>query len=322
MNEQFEKEYNALCTGSALQWRTDAGVLVLGGEDRSDFLQRMTTNDIKRLKPGQSCVTVLTSPTARTLFVFSVICRENELWLLPARAETVSLERHLRGNIFFMDKVTVRNVTAEWLRARLVGPTATSALSGLGLSPSSSDDTWQDDTWQEKDGVIALHQQKYDLPGYEILTVPAVRDTVLASLAGAGVVILNDDLAYHARRIELGRPAPGSELTPDFSPLESGLAWACAENKGCYTGQEIIARQITYDKVTKNLVALASSAPLNAGAAISVDGKTVGDITSVATGFEKPLSLAIVKRPFHSPETVVTVDGISATVMKFLVDGR
>ena len=54
-------------------------------------------------------------------------------------------------------------------------------------------------------------------------------------------------------------PPPAPRLTGEYSPLEAGLAWACAENKGCYTGQEIIARQITYDKVTRSWWACAAT---------------------------------------------------------------
>ncbi len=311
MKEQFEKEYDALKNGAALQLRPDAGLLLLSGEDRSDFLQRMTTNDIKRLKAGQSVVTVLTSPIARTLFVFTVVCRENELWLLPARDETTNLERHLRGNIFFMDKVTLRNLSSDWKRARLMGPNSGTVLSALGLQPSR-----MDDQWQESPTVAAIYQQKYDLPGYELLISAAHEADVLKQIEEAGATMLSAESAYNTRRIELMRPLPGSELTSDYTPLESGLTWACAENKGCYTGQEIIARQITYDKVTKSLTLLSSAQPLPVGATLTVDGKDAGIITSALSETGSTLALAIVKRPFHTPNSILMVDGITTTVVE------
>ena len=87
-----------------------------------------------------------------------------------------------------------------------------------------------------------------------------------------GAAILADDGAYTARRVELGRPIPGRELTGDYNPLEAGMQWVCAENKGCYTGQEIIARQVTYDKVTKTLVGLRCHAAVAIGETVAVDG--------------------------------------------------
>ena len=89
-------DYQALVDGAAILLRPTAGVIILTDSDRSDFLHRMTTNEINKLKAGQSAVTVLTNPTARIEQVFTVVARPDELWLLPAPDQTVALERHLR----------------------------------------------------------------------------------------------------------------------------------------------------------------------------------------------------------------------------------
>ncbi|MBI3957498.1 MAG: aminomethyl transferase family protein, partial [Chloroflexi bacterium] len=140
-------------------------------------------------------------------------------------------------------------------------------------------------------------------------------------LIDAGATLLTDTETYENRRIELGRPAPGAELTGEYNPLEAGLAWAVADNKGCYTGQEIIARQITYDKVTKTLVGLRSDAPLPVGAEVTANGRAVGVVTS--SGFSPalggPLALAVVKRPFNAAETDVVVNGQEARIVQFPV---
>ncbi len=111
------------------------------------------------------------------------------------------------------------------------------------------------------------------------------------------------------RRVEWGRPGTGAEITDAFSPLEAGLAWACAENKGCYTGQEIIARQITYDKVTKTLVGITADGPVDPGAEVLADGRSVGTVTSAvfSPSLGKHLALAVVKRPANVPGTAVTL---------------
>lgn len=306
-------DYAALLDGAALLARPAAGVLILSDGDRADFLQRMTTNNISALKPGQSAVTVLTSPTARIVQVFTVLCREDVLWLLPAPGETAALARHLRGQIFFMDKVSVNDASAAWARLRLMGPAAESTIRQLGLAPTTNDDG----AWAEHDGVVAVRQQLYDLPGFEVMAPADRLQVTVDTLTRAGAHLLADDEAYQARRIELGRPAPGQELTGDYSPLEAGLSWACAENKGCYTGQEIIARQITYDKVTKGLVGLRTTALSAIGAAVTVGGQTVGTVTSAAFSptLEAPVALAIIKRPHNTPGVQVEVGGHSAEIM-------
>ena len=73
-------------------------------------------------------------------------------------------------------------------------------------------------------------------------------------------------------RVEAGLPAPGAELTEDVTPLEAGLRRFCDDHKGCYTGQEIVARQITYDKVANHLVGLLPAAPVTAKAHVQPDG--------------------------------------------------
>ena len=98
--------------------------------------------------------------------------------------------------------------------------------------------------------------------------------------------------------------------------MESGLAWACADNKGCYTGQEIIARQLTYDKVTKTLVGLVADQPLAAGDEVTAEERTVGSVTSAVFSphLQRYLGLAVIKRPYNADATVVDVAGTPAVV--------
>jgi folate-binding protein YgfZ len=309
--------YRTLRTGAAVLPKPDAGVLRLAGADRVDFLQRMTTNNILALKPGGSCVTVLTSPTAKIVHVFTVLAWPEELLLLPAAGETAALERHLRGQIFFMDQVEVAAVGADRLRLRLMGPGADGVLAPLGLDFAGA----EDGAWREADGLLAVRQIAYDVPGYELVVAKDQEARVTPALECAGVVTLPDSAAYTALRVELGRPAPGRELVGEYNPLEAGLAWACAENKGCYTGQEIIARQITYDKVTRTLVGLRSSELLAAGAVVTSEGREVGVATSAAhsPALDAPLALAILKRPWNTPGTAVLVADRPATVIELPV---
>jgi folate-binding protein YgfZ len=305
-------EYAALAAGAAVQQRAEAGLLILTDADRSDFLHRMTTNNINALRPGQSMVTVLTSPTARILFVFTVLCREEALWLLPATGEAAALNRHLRGQIFFMDKVKVRDASVEYGQVRVVGPKAGDMLTRLGFALAEC----ADGAWQENDAGLAVKQDCFDLPGY-LLIFPAGRQAEnMDAMVSSGATLFTGADAYEVRRIELGRPAPGHELTGDYNPLEAGLAWACADNKGCYTGQEILARQVTYDKVTKSLAGLRSAKPLPVGAPVLVAGQTVGAVTSAAFSptLRASIALAILKRPHNTAGVQVTVEGVAAEV--------
>lgn len=298
-------DYTALTQGAALLERPAAGLLLLTDADRNDFLHRMTTNEINKLPAGATTVTVLTSPTARILFVFTVLARTDELWLLPATGQTAALERHLRGQIFFMDKVKVRNSSDSYRRCRLMGPLAEQILANVGFAVT----TLAPDGWLEQEGCVILKQTKFDVPGFELIAPQESYASLVTKLADAGAVVLADECAYQSYRMELGRPLPGYELTDAFNPLEAGLLWTCADNKGCYTGQEIIARQITYDKITKSLVGLRSDTLLPLGADVIDEGRVVGTVTSTGSslGLAAPIALAIIKRPQNAPGTPLTV---------------
>ncbi len=306
-------EYAALTEGAAILAEPEAGLLILTDADRHDFLHRMTTNQINKLAAGEAVVTVLTSPTARMLFVFTVLARADALWVLPIAGQTAALERHLRGQIFFMDKVKVQNASAAYQRCRLMGPMAEQILTNVGFATT----TLADDRWLEQDGDVILKQTQFDVPGFELIVPQERYPALIAKLEDAGATLLANDSAYQSYRIELGRPGGGHELTDAFNPLEAGLIWACADNKGCYTGQEIIARQITYDKITKSLVGLRSDSLLPVGAELTENGRSVGTVTSAGTrvGAETPIALAIVKRPYHEVGTVLSVDNNTATVV-------
>ena len=312
-----DREYQALASGVGLQPRPHFGVLRLGGRDRADFLQRMTTNDIACLQPGQAALTILTSPVARIEAVFSVLCRQEDLLLLASEGQADALRQRLQGQIFFMDKVTVTDESAQLRRLRLLGPAAGDLLLAAGLPQPASDDQFL-----EEAGVSVLRQERFDLPGYELIGALETLDALQERLTGAGAVPLADSVSYEARRIELGRPRPGQELTDAFTPLQAGMAWVCAENKGCYTGQEIIARQLTYDKVTRALVRLRTELPLLEGASVSVNDRAVGTVTS--SGYSPTagsVALAVLKRPHNVEGVEVTVEGAAARVEQILLPG-
>ena len=308
-----DRDYLALTSGAAVLPRPHFGVLRLRERDRVDFLQRMTTNDIACLQPGQAAVTILTSPMARIDAVFSVLCRQDDLMLLASEGQSDDLRQRLQSQIFFMDKVTVTDDSAGLCRLRILGQMAAELLQSAGLPQPESDDQFLED-----DSVTVLRQDRYDLPGFEIIASVDEMDALQERLSGAGAVTLAGNDSYEARRVELGRPRPGKELTDAFTPLESGMAWVCAENKGCYTGQEIIARQLTYDKVTRSLVRLRSELPLQEGATVSVNKRSVGTVTSCAhSPSAGPVALAVLKRPHNVEGAEVTVEGTAAYVEQF-----
>jgi folate-binding protein YgfZ len=309
MDDSTLAGYAAAQTGAAVYSIPDPGYVRIGGADRADYIQRQTTNDVRLLQPGRTLLTVLTSGTARILDVWRLIAEPDAgpiaAITLPGRGAITA--RYLQSRIFFKDKVTVVDGSAAWTQFEIVGPAAGHILGGLP-EPDQI-------TAAEFDGValrlIGLR------PNAAWVIAPAEQgDRLAARLVEAGAARLNAAV-YEALRIEGGRPGPARELTDDYTPLEANLDAAVSSTKGCYSGQEIIARQITYDKVARRLIGLRVEGMGMVGAAVQVEGRTVGVVTSAAESPRHgPIALAVLRRPHCEPQTYVTVVGENGAPVK------
>jgi folate-binding protein YgfZ len=140
-----------------------------------------------------------------------------------------------------------------------------------------------------------------------VLVNRAKLDRVVEWLEEIGLPRLSKE-EYDVLRVESGCPGPSGELTAEYTPLEVGLTHLISDEKGCYTGQEVIARQITYDKVTRQLVGITLAEFLSAGATVSIGERNVGQLTSAALSPHfGPIALATIKRPHNEAGTLVRV---------------
>ena len=106
-----------------------------------------------------------------------------------------------------------------------------------------------------------------------------------------------------------------AELTEDYTPLEIGLGAYVADDKGCYTGQEVIARQTNYDKITQRLVGLEMASETQPATRLWAEGKSVGKITSTARSPRfGHIALAVVKRPYDRVGTLLQVNNVAPPV--------
>lgn len=307
MADQTKREtlsgYDAAQSGAAYYRVPDPGYLRIAGADRLDYIQRQTTNDVRALAADGSLLTVLTNGTARILDVWRLVGDDGDsvgVVTLPGRGPSTAA--YLQKRIFFMDKVTVRDHSAEIAQWLLAGPGAPEALAALGLDSLAGPEAVATvESGGARLTVIGMEA------GWRLLAPASAADDVQARLDSAGAAALSA-AAYAALRVEAGQPGPDHELTDDYTPLETNLDAAISSTKGCYSGQEIIARQVTYDKVTRRLAGLRLADPVAVGASVTVEGRTAGTITSVV---ESPrlgwIALAVLKRPHFEPGTSVVV---------------
>ncbi len=301
-------------TGVAVWPDRGPRMLWMTGEDAQDFLQRMTTNDMRLLNQDTAVTTALLSGTGRLIGVFTVIADAHGYWLSAPPGEVEALRMALQGNLFFMDQVTITDVSAQWQCVQLHGTGADRVLSLLGFEGLEH----REGATARAGELICVYHDALELPGYSLM-VPAARAAqVLHALQQAHGVLMQDWHAYHWLRIGAGRGGFHTEFTADFNPLEVGLAWLCAEGKGCYPGQEIIARQITYDKITRQLVGLASDIPLPPGTVVKAGKANAGKVTSQAFASDtgRYSGLAVVNRRYVTPQAAFQVDGHPVEVVQ------
>jgi folate-binding protein YgfZ len=128
-----------------------------------------------------------------------------------------------------------------------------------------------------------IHRPQGQLPGFDLLLSPEAVPDAWRHLTNSGITPVGT-AAYEAVRVRHAIPAYGRELGDAYNPLEAGLIGSIDCHKGCYIGQEVIARLDTYQKVQKRLVMLRFSpdAAVPAGAVLQHQGQTVGTVTSVS----------------------------------------
>jgi tRNA-modifying protein YgfZ len=267
--------------GVAICDRSHWGRIKVSGDDRLNFLHNQSTNNFQILKPGQGCDTVFVTSTARTIDLVTAYVREDAVILLVSPHRRQFLMEWLDKYIFFADKVELSDITEYTNTFSLIGPESDAVMEKLGISeligqPYASHQVY---TIPPAEGVRIAVGSGLAAPGYTFTFPYTDKATVWNKLLEAGAVEMSDR-AWDALRILQGRPSPDSELTDDYNPLEVGLWQTISFNKGCYIGQETIARLNTYKGVKQHLWGIRLGAPVEVGSAIAVGDEKVGKLTS------------------------------------------
>jgi folate-binding protein YgfZ len=279
-------QYRAGRERAVLADRTSMGRLAIGGRDALDLLHRLTTNQIKGLTPGSGTATVFTTAKGRILDLVSLHRTAESLLCLCGEGRAAALREWIE-RYTFREEVTVEDLTASHGTLGLYGPRAASAL-----EPVLGDDGASLPLHHVREvtsgGLPVTVVRTFPIGGEGFLlsapndALPALRARLLGT-SDEIVPIAPDCL--EVLRIEAGMPAAGCELREDFNPWEARLQDAISLDKGCYVGQEVIARLHTYEKVSKLLVRLRFSgkAAPEPGAPLEREGEATGVVTSVAT---------------------------------------
>jgi folate-binding protein YgfZ len=272
-------ECNALRTGCGVVPLTGWSSVTLTGADRQKFLHNFCTNDIKRLQPGEHCEAFITNVKGKITGHGLVVCRPNALVYLTVPGQAAKVIEHLdryiiredvhlidtsEGRTFFLisggDSISVPADLGDWIRWRIL------EVEVCGL--------------------------------LEVAT--ADFDSTIAQLKEAGGVLCST-AAFDAVRIESGMPLYGVDFNEDNLPQEVGRDdQAISFTKGCYLGQETVARIDALGHVNQQIagVRFAGTNVPAVGSELTLGGNAIGRVTSATLSpkLNAPLALAMVKR--------------------------
>lgn len=298
------------------------GVIGVGGADARRWLQGMLSNDVAGLAPGprgSGCYATLLTPAGRIVADLQVLLRPTGFWLDLERAVLPTVLARLE-KLVIADDVTLADLGPALARLGVEGPRAQAVLErALGMALDLAPDAVTDVPLAGVSVAVSAFGWSGE-PAFQLFVPTAQCAAVEAALreaAGGAELVGADCEALEILRVEAGVPRAGAELTEDVLPPEARLERAISYTKGCYTGQEILARLRTRGEVKHLLVGLRFSggAAPPVGAAILVGGERVGEITSAAISPSAgPIALGFVRRPHDAPGTAVEVEDRTASV--------
>ena len=285
------------------------GRLKLCGEDKVDLLDRLSTNDISTLKEsGQGMSTVLTTNKGRIIDLLKVYFFKDHLMLVSDIASISKVSDWIEFYTI-MEDVTQIDVSDKKFQIRIFSD----ELQGIfpGIDNCKIDNFFISNLAEAKVTIISNKMNQRTC--LDVIGDMSDKERIIEFLKNSGTQLESNQ--FENIRIPLGFPKFGMELTEEFNPLEAGLIDHISFNKGCYIGQEVVARLNTYDKVQRKLVKLSWDGLLE-GNEIFSGGKVVGVITSNLEG----VGLGFVRNNFANLESELTCGEKSLQVIEVLSD--
>jgi aminomethyltransferase len=313
----LKAEYHAALEAAVLMDRSHEGRMELRGRDRIEIIQRISTNDLSHLPLNRGRPTILTNPVGRILDRAIVYNQGETALLLTEPGRGAPLYQYLTRQIFFNDEAQITDLAPTTVLFALHGPKADALMERFLPEASRMPDYAIGAAQITGANLIAARRKPISDVHWALLVPLNAAVAVWKAVQEAGALPAGS-LTYNALRIRAGFPAPGRELSTDYIPLEAGLWDEVSFSKGCYTGQEIIARMESRGRLAKTMVQMRLEAPVETPAPLLQEGKTVGTLTSsVTTPDGELLGLGFVKLPLAEPGQTFTAgeNGPSAEVI-------
>jgi folate-binding protein YgfZ len=306
--------YHAARYGAALTEMDWYGILKVTGSERVSWLQGMVTNDVEKLVAGGGCSAAHLTPQGKIVAQMHVLADEDALWLSLERAALSKLTQAF-NKLLIMEDAQVEDRSDDFDILSVVGPRAVAVLEEWLGEPLKLEGLYSHGIFEAGRVVIS------DL-GYELWIPRGQADKALRSIAQVGATAI-DRGAWDVLRTEAGIPIYGVDIDETTTMPEIGEK-AISYSKGCYIGQEVVAKVKYIGHVNRRFVGLTLSgsdipelkSPIHKG------GREVGTVTTslFSPGLERPIALGFVSRTANAPGTEVEIVSQEKRLPAIIVD--
>lgn len=305
---ELDGQYRALREEAGYLPRLRAA-LIVRGPDAPEYLQGQLTNDVEGLEREMGCYAALLDRKGHLQADMRLLRLENdELWLDLEPGPAPAVLKHLRTYSIGRD-VEVEDVSERWAITSLIGPRAGQLAAFEGLGPEHAQRS------REWDGTDVLAVAT-DL-GIDLITGAEAAAALVELLDEAGAVEVSE-AAAEIVRVESGRPRFGLDMGPESMPAEAGITERAVDfEKGCYIGQEPVARLHYRGRPNRTLRGLRLSAPAEPGDPLVLGEKEVGRVgTACLSPALGAIALAIIRREAAGGDQVAVGEaGVTAEVV-------
>lgn len=309
---ELDGQYRVLRDEAGMLERDERRLLACRGPDAAAYIHDQLTNDVASLEPGAGCYAALLDRKAHMQADLRVLrIADDELLLDCEAAGRDALGAHL-GMYRVGRNVDFENLAESHTVLSVIGPAAATAT---GVGPLAPEHAHR----EVEVGGAAARAVATDV-GVDLICARGDLDALRAALAEAGVEAV-DPAAAEIVRVESGRPRFGREMTTATIPQEAGINERAVNfEKGCYIGQETVARLHYRGKPNRHLRGLRLSEPVESGAVVRLGERELGRIgTAVLSPAHGPIALAILRREAE-PGATVAVESDGATIDAAVVD--
>jgi tRNA-modifying protein YgfZ len=314
---ELDAQYRQLREECGLLDRSARGKLLVSGPEAAEYLQGQLTNEVEGLGSGEGCYAALLDRKGHLQADMRVLrLTPDEIWIDTEPEALEATRRHLETYKIGRD-VAVAELTAERAILSLIGP-GNAAVAGTASLPEYASEVAQVGGIEclvvgTRDGLDLIA----GLPDSQSGDFAAEAERLREALLEAGAAEVGPE-AVEILRIEAGTPRFGAEMSTETMPAEAGIVETAVDfTKGCYIGQEPVARLHYKGRPNRHLRGLELSAPADQGATLRLGEKDVGRIGSACVSpAHGPIALAIVRREAEpDAELAVGEDDVTARVV-------